>query len=65
MLNAFPCNSGHLMIGPFRHVASIEHLDDEELLELMTGTICTRVDRPLGDVLPEVAPRNRAHAERR
>jgi ATP adenylyltransferase len=36
MLNAFPYNSGHLMVAPFRHVASIEHLDDEQLLELMT-----------------------------
>ena len=38
MLNAFPYNSGHLMVSPFRHVASIEDLDDDELLELMTLT---------------------------
>src|SRR5215210_4954810 len=36
MLNAFPYNSGHLMVSPHRHVASIEELDDDELLELMT-----------------------------
>jgi ATP adenylyltransferase len=38
MLNAFPYNSGHLMISPVRHVPSIEDLDDDELLELMTLT---------------------------
>jgi ATP adenylyltransferase len=38
MLNAFPYNSGHLMVSPFRHVASIEQLDDDEALELMTLT---------------------------
>jgi hypothetical protein len=38
MLYAFPHNSGHLMIAPHRHVASIEHLDDYELLELRTLT---------------------------
>jgi ATP adenylyltransferase len=36
MLNAFPYNSGHLMVAPHRHVASIEDLDADELLELMT-----------------------------
>ena len=35
MLNAFPYNSGHLMVSPLRHVASIEDLGDDELLELM------------------------------
>jgi ATP adenylyltransferase len=38
MLNAFPYNSGHLMVAPRRHVASIEDLGDDELLELMTLT---------------------------
>jgi ATP adenylyltransferase len=38
MLNAFPYNSGHLMVSPNRHLASIEGLDDDELLELMTFT---------------------------
>jgi len=35
ILNRFPYNSGHLMIAPYRHVASIEDLDFEESLELM------------------------------
>ncbi|HKH17902.1 MAG TPA: HIT domain-containing protein [Solirubrobacteraceae bacterium] len=35
MLNAFPYNSGHLMVSPVRHVASLADLDDDESLELM------------------------------
>jgi ATP adenylyltransferase len=35
MLNAFPYNHGHLMIAPYRHVPSIEDLDEPESLELM------------------------------
>jgi ATP adenylyltransferase len=38
MLNAFPYNSGHLMVAPFEHVPSIEDLDDPVLLELMRLT---------------------------
>jgi ATP adenylyltransferase len=36
MLNAFPYNNGHLMVSPYRHVPSIEELDEPALLELMT-----------------------------
>ncbi len=35
LLNAFPYASGHVMVAPYRHVASLEELDDEELTELM------------------------------
>jgi ATP adenylyltransferase len=35
LLNAFPYAPGHLMVAPFRHVATLEDLDDEELTELM------------------------------
>ena len=35
MLNAFPYNSGHLMVSPDRHVASLADLDDDESLALM------------------------------
>ena len=38
ILNAFPYSNGHLMVAPYRHVPSIEELDDEALLELMTLT---------------------------
>ncbi len=34
VLNRFPYNNGHLMVAPYRHVPSIEDLDDETLLEL-------------------------------
>jgi ATP adenylyltransferase len=35
LLNAFPYTPGHLMVAPYRHVASLEDLDDQELGELM------------------------------
>jgi len=33
-LNAYPYNSGHVMIIPYRHVPSIEDLSSEELTEI-------------------------------
>ena len=47
MLNAFPYNSGHLMVSPHRHLASIEDLDTAELVELMT--LAQRAQRALRD----------------
>lgn len=38
ILNKYPYNNGHLMIVPNRHVASIEDLNDDELLELFKTT---------------------------
>ena len=35
MLNAFPYASGHFMVAPSRHAATIEDVDGDELLELM------------------------------
>lgn len=35
VLNAFPYTTGHLMIVPYRHVSTIEELDDEEILEMI------------------------------
>jgi len=35
MLNAFPYNNGHLMIAPYRHIASIENLREGEAVEIM------------------------------
>ncbi len=34
VLNAFPYNSGHLMIVPYKHVASLEDLSMDELIEI-------------------------------
>ena len=34
MMNRFPYANGHLMVAPYRQVATIEDLDDQELLEI-------------------------------
>jgi ATP adenylyltransferase len=36
MLNAYPYTNGHVMVSPYRHVPSLEELDEPTLLELMT-----------------------------
>lgn len=38
ILNVFPYTSGHLMIAPYRHEASIERLDDKSLYEMVAFT---------------------------
>ena len=44
MLNRYPYSNGHLMVSPFRHVASLEALTDEELLDLMKCVrLCCRI----------------------
>lgn len=35
VLNLYPYNAGHLMVVPYRQVASLEDLTDEEMTELM------------------------------
>jgi ATP adenylyltransferase len=35
VMNLYPYNSGHLMIVPYRHIASLRDLTDEESLEIM------------------------------
>ena len=34
IMNRFPYNNGHVMVAPIRHVGSIEHLDDDEILQI-------------------------------
>jgi ATP adenylyltransferase len=36
VLNAFPYGSGHLLVVPYRHVAAIDELSDEEYLDFTT-----------------------------
>ncbi len=35
IMNLFPYNTGHIMVIPYRHVSTLEELDDNELLEMM------------------------------
>lgn len=35
ILNRFPYNNGHVMIAPYRHVSSLEMLDDEAIADMM------------------------------
>ncbi|MCY0868750.1 MAG: HIT domain-containing protein [Desulfurococcus sp.] len=35
VLNAYPYNSGHVMIAPYEHAGSLEDLPDEVLLEML------------------------------
>ena len=38
IMNAFPYSNGHLLIPPYRHIADISELTDEENLEIMQLT---------------------------
>ena len=38
LMNVFPYNSGHLLVVPYRHRASLQDLNDSESLDLMNGT---------------------------
>ncbi len=38
ILNAFPYNTGHLMVAPLRHVGEVEDLHDDERRELFDVT---------------------------
>jgi ATP adenylyltransferase len=46
ILNSYPYNPGHLMIAPYRHVASVEELAEEELHEhFEIVSRCTKILR--------------------
>ncbi|MDO8588622.1 MAG: HIT domain-containing protein [Armatimonadota bacterium] len=38
ILNAFPYNNGHLLVAPYRHIAELSALSDEEQLDLLKVT---------------------------
>jgi ATP adenylyltransferase len=50
LLNNYPYSSGHVMVAPYRHVARLDDLDDDELVELMTLTrgCMTAIDEAFG-----------------
>jgi ATP adenylyltransferase len=53
MMNKFPYNNGHLLVAPWRHVARLDELHEDEMLEIMQlMKMCTlvlkRVLRPDG-----------------
>lgn len=35
MINKYPYNNGHLLIAPWRHIARLEELSEDEMLDLM------------------------------
>lgn len=39
MLNIFPYNNGHILVAPYRHIASLEKLTQKELNDMMSLTI--------------------------
>jgi ATP adenylyltransferase len=51
MLNAYPYTNGHVMVSPYEHVPTLEQLDDDTLLELMT-----LVRRSLGAIRDAYGP---------
>ena len=43
LMNLYPYSNGHLMVAPYRHVASLEDLTGEEQAELMAlATLCAK-----------------------
>lgn len=49
ILNKFPYNPGHLMVAPYRHIATLEDMDDDELMDHFS--IVRRCTRALRNVL--------------
>ena len=35
ILNLYPYNNGHIMVAPFRHVADLEHLTADKLMDMI------------------------------
>jgi ATP adenylyltransferase len=53
MMNKYPYNNGHLLIAPWRHVSSLDELNEEEMLSIMQWLkqctmILQKVMRPQG-----------------
>lgn len=35
IMNRYPYNNGHLMVAPYRHIATLDKMNDDEMLEMM------------------------------
>ena len=49
LLNTFPYNSGHLLVAPYRHVATLTDLEEAEFTELLQ--LAVRAQAVLGHVM--------------
>lgn len=49
ILNKFPYNPGHLMVAPYRHIATLEDMNDDELMDHFS--IVRRCTKALRSVL--------------
>lgn len=48
MMNKYPYNNGHLLVAPWRHVAGLEDLTEEEMSDLMKKMqMCVKILRRL------------------
>ena len=48
ILNKYPYNPGHLMVAPYRHIATLEDMSDEEILDHFTMVRkCTKALRSM------------------
>ncbi len=48
MLNKYPYNPGHLMVAPYRHIATLEDMSDDEILDHFTMVRkCTKALRSM------------------
>ena len=49
LMNRYPYNNGHLMIAPYRHVDSLEAMNEQELLEMMrmAATACATLRKAI------------------
>jgi len=44
LMNKYPYNNGHLLVAPWKHVARLDELEDDEMLDLMRWMkICTLI----------------------